>query len=61
MVSSLLQKQYFVLPFQFILTNLSLIRMTPFCKYQRKIFIFRGIFNFQINLCEKGILLFIDA
>ena len=36
------------------LARLSLVRTTLLCKNQRKILIFRWIFNFQINLCLKS-------
>jgi hypothetical protein len=35
-VSLLLQKQHWTIPFQFLLTRLSLVRMTPCFRYQRK-------------------------
>ena len=47
MVSSLLQKQHLVHPFQFLFTKLSLANMTPFFRYQTKTLIFNGSFSFQ--------------
>ena len=44
------QKTHFVLPCQFHLTRLSLVRITPWWRYQANILIFRGIFIFQILL-----------
>jgi hypothetical protein len=48
------QKQHFWLPTQFLLVKLSFVKMTPRCRYQRKIFIFRGIFGFHMNLLLNG-------
>ena len=48
-VSSKLQKQHFILPFYCRRARLSLVRTTPFCKYQIKILIFKGSLNFQIK------------
>jgi hypothetical protein len=52
--SFLLQLTHFWLPFQFFLARLSLVRTTPLCRNQRKIFIFSGILIFQIFRCWKG-------
>jgi len=49
MVSSRLQKQHFILPLHCRRARLSLVRTTPFCKYQIKILIFKGTLNFQIK------------
>ena len=48
MVSSRLQKQHFILPLYCRRARLSLVR-TVFFKYQIKILIFKGSFNFQIK------------
>jgi hypothetical protein len=48
------QKQHFWLLTQFLLVKLSFVKMTPRCRYQRKIFIFRGIFSFHMNLLLNG-------
>lgn len=45
MVSSLIQKQHFLLPFQFRLAKLSFVRTTPLFEYHIKIFIFKGNFK----------------
>jgi hypothetical protein len=45
-VSCSVQKQYKVHPFQRLFTKLSLVKTTPFLRYQRKILIFRGILAF---------------
>ena len=47
MFSSLLQKQHFPSPFHFLLSKLSLVRITPFLRYHKKILIFIGSLNFQ--------------
>ena len=52
--SLLLHPQYFWLHVQFFLARLSLVKIMPLCRYQRKILIFRGIFNVRMNLCLKG-------
>ena len=45
MVSSRLQKQHFILSLHCQRARLSLVRTTPFCKYQIKILIFNGSLN----------------
>jgi hypothetical protein len=52
-------KQHFWLPTQFLLAKLSFVKITPRWRYHRKIFIFRGILRFQINLLLKGVPWFI--
>ena len=47
-----LQKQHLKLPFQFFL--LSSLRITPLWRNQKRIFILREIFSFQMNLWRKG-------
>jgi hypothetical protein len=47
------QKQHFWLPTQFLLFKLSFVKMTPRCRYQRKIFIFRGIFSSHMILLSN--------
>jgi hypothetical protein len=42
MVSGEWQKQHFVSPFQCRLTRLSLVKITPFFRYPKNIFIFEG-------------------
>jgi hypothetical protein len=46
-VSSWWQKAYFLLSCQCHFARLSLVRITPFPRYQQKTLIFKGIFNFQ--------------
>ena len=46
-VSSLEQKQHCLLPFQFRLARLSLVRIAPLFKYHINILILRGTFSFQ--------------
>jgi hypothetical protein len=48
-VSCSLPKQQRVHPFHCLLAKLSLVKITPFNKYQRKFLIFRGIFAFQAS------------
>jgi hypothetical protein len=36
-------------PFHCLLAKLSLVRITPFLRYQRNIFIFKGILAFQVQ------------
>jgi len=52
MLSSALQKLHFVLPFHFLFARLSLVRVTPFFRYQRKILVLRGTFIFQVIQSE---------
>jgi len=49
MVSNLLQKQQVLLPFQFLLTKLSFVKITPLLTNHMKIFNLRGIFIRQIS------------
>jgi hypothetical protein len=42
------KKQHFSSPFHFLLTRLSLVKITPWLRYQRKILIFKGSFTFQL-------------
>lgn len=49
-VSLLSQKQYRSSPFQHLLNKLSFIKIIPFSKNPTKTLIFRGSFNFQIDL-----------
>lgn len=44
-----LQKLQYLLPFQFLLTRLSFVKITPFFKYHMKILIFNGSLNCQIS------------
>ena len=58
MVSLQLQKLHNLLPCQFLLTKLSLVRVTPLQRYHIKILILRGILRFQSVLCVVILLLF---
>jgi hypothetical protein len=49
MVSCSLQKQHREHPFHCLLTRLSLVRITPFLRYQRKILIFNAILAFHVQ------------
>jgi hypothetical protein len=51
MVLGLLQKQHDLSPFQFLFTKLSLVRIISLLKNQRKMSIFKCIFNCQ-TICE---------
>ena len=55
-----LQKQHLKLPFQFFLARLFFVRITPLWRNQKRIFILREIFSFQINLWRKGACWFIS-
>jgi hypothetical protein len=50
----LLQKQQRVHPFHCLLAKLSLVKITPFHKYQINILIFRGIFAFHVTRLRRG-------
>ena len=60
-VWSLEQKQHSLLPFQFLLIKLSLVRITPLFRYHINIFILRGIFNFHRCLLNCTLPLLISA
>ena len=53
------EKQHNLLPFQFLLIKLSLVRITPFFRYHIKILIFRGIFSFHkcLSNCTLSLLI----
>jgi len=42
-------------PVSLILAKLSFVKITPLWRYQRKIFILRESFNFQMNLLVKRV------
>jgi hypothetical protein len=60
MVSGEWQKQHFVSPFQIRLTRLSLVKITPFFRYHKNIFIFVGTLICQIS-CDIITPLLINA
>ena len=60
-VSSLEQNQHCLLPFQFRLAILSLVRITPLFNYHINILIFRGIFSFHKYLLNFTLPLLISA
>ena len=60
-VSSLEQNQHCLLPFQFRLARLSLVKITPLFEYHINILIFRGIFSFHKYLSNCTLPLLISA
>ena len=61
MFSFSLQKQQLLSHFHLLFSRLSFVKMTPFCRYRRKIFIFRGTFNFHTMLLVGTILVCIKS
>jgi hypothetical protein len=49
-VSGMLQKQHVLLPFQFLPTKLSFVKVTTLLRYHIKTFILKGILSFQRSL-----------
>jgi hypothetical protein len=60
-ISYLWQKQYFTLSCQLLFAKLSFVSITSLRKYQRKILIFKGTFNFHIILFILGTFAWIGA